>query len=121
VNLSNDGWFGDSAEQWQHLANAVFRAVENGLPLVRCSNNGVTGWIDAHGRIREILRDRSGSEYAAGALTVEIPLRTTTEKIVPTFYQQHGDWFAWSCVFIALIALALNHRKSRAEKIIESN
>ena len=121
VNLSNDGWFGDSAEQWQHLANAVFRAVENGLPLVRCSNNGVTGWIDTHGRIREILRDRSGSEYAAGALTVEIPLRATTEKIAPTFYQQHGDWFAWSCVFITLVALALNRRKPRAEKIIESN
>ena len=46
VNLTNDGWFGDSAEQWQHMASAVFRAVENGVPLVRCCNNGVTCWID---------------------------------------------------------------------------
>jgi apolipoprotein N-acyltransferase len=104
LNLSNDGWFGESAEQRQHLANAVFRAVENGRPLVRCSNNGVTGWVDAHGRLREFLRDQAGSEYTAGALTVEIPLRATTEKSSPTFYQRHGDWFAWSCVVIALAA-----------------
>ena len=114
VNLSNDGWFGESAEQRQHLANAVFRAVENGLPLVRCSNNGVTGWIDAHGRLKEFLRDNSGSEYAAGALTVEIPLRATTGKITPTFYQRHGNGFAWSCVVITLVTLAGNRRKPRA-------
>ena len=111
VNLSNDGWFGESAEQRQHLANAVFRAVENGLPLVRCSNNGVTGWIDAHGRLKEFLRDNSGSEYAAGALTVEIPLRATTGKITPTFYQRHGNWFAWSCVVITLAKCFTRRKK----------
>ena len=105
VNLSNDGWFGESAEQRQHLANAVFRAVENGLPLIRCSNNGVTGWIDAHGRLRETLRDPAGGEYAAGVLTVEIPLRPTTEKATTTFYQRHGDWFAWSCAAVLLVSL----------------
>ena len=66
VNLTNDGWFGQSAEQWQHMAGAVFRAVENGVPLVRCCNNGVTCWIDAHGRVREIFRDKSGSVYGVG-------------------------------------------------------
>ena len=113
LNLSNDGWFGESAEQRQHLANAVFRAVENGLPLVRCSNNGVTGWIDAHGRMRETLRDQAGSEYAAGALTVEIPLRATTEKSTQTFYQRHGNWFAWSCVALALMARVARRKNSK--------
>ncbi len=112
VNLSNDGWFGESAEQRQHLANAVFRAVENGLPLVRCSNNGVTGWIDAHGRIKEFLRDNSGSEYTAGALTLEIPLRASTEKVAPTFYQQHGNWFAWSCAAVTLISLLMRRKNA---------
>ncbi len=121
VNLSNDGWFGESAEQWQHLANAVFRAVENGRPLVRCSNNGVTGWLDAHGRLQEMLRDPGGSEYAAGALTVKIPLRPGGDMPAPTFYQRHGDWFAWSCVAIALIAFAAHHQPSRAGKINEPN
>src|SRR5438128_10831173 len=49
VNLTNNGWFGESAAQWQHAANAAFRAVENGLPLVRCTNNGLTCWVDAQG------------------------------------------------------------------------
>jgi apolipoprotein N-acyltransferase len=110
VNLTNDGWFGQSAEQWQHMAGAVFRAVENGVPLVRCCNNGVTCWIDAHGRVREIFRDNTGSVYGAGALTIDLPL----EKHAPTFYNRHGDWFGWGCVGFALIALA---RKCKARGI----
>ncbi|HEY2329435.1 MAG TPA: apolipoprotein N-acyltransferase [Verrucomicrobiae bacterium] len=110
VNLTNDGWFGDSAEQWQHLANSVFRAVENGLPLIRCANNGVTGWVDEHGRVNQIFRTAPGSEYGSGALRMEIPLRATAEKSAPTFYQRHGNWFGWSCVAVVLAALAANRR-----------
>ena len=100
VNLTNDGWFRQSAEQWQHMANAVFRAVENGLPLVRCANNGITCWIDAQGRVREILKDNSGSVYGVGAMTVEIPVGGPH---APTFYNRHGDWFGWSCVVWAVL------------------
>ena len=105
VNLTNDGWFGESAEQWQHLANAVFRAVENGLPLLRCANNGVTCLIDGHGRIEKVFRDAHGSEYGSGAFTVEIPLPATAEKSAPTFYNRHGDWFGWSCVVLTSLSL----------------
>jgi apolipoprotein N-acyltransferase len=104
VNLTNDGWFGQSAEQWQHMAGSVFRAVENGVPLVRCCNNGVTCWIDATGRVREMFRDNSGSVYGMGALTIDLPL----QKHAPTFYNRHGDWFGWGCVGFAAIALAMN-------------
>jgi len=107
VNLTNDGWFGDSAEQWQHLANAVFRTVENGIPLVRCANNGVTCWIDAKGRVRDIFKDQSGSIYGAGALTIELPL----QHHAPTFYNRHGDWFGWGCVGVATLALMLRKRQ----------
>jgi apolipoprotein N-acyltransferase len=107
VNLTNDGWFGQSAEQWQHMAGAVFRAVENGVPLVRCCNNGVTCWIDAHGRVREIFRDKTGSVYGEGALTIDLPL----EKHSPTFYNRHGDWFGWGCLGFAAFALALKIRR----------
>jgi apolipoprotein N-acyltransferase len=104
VNITNDGWFGNSAAQWQHAATAVFRAVENGLPLVRCSNNGLTCWIDANGRMREIFRDANGSVYGAGFATWTIPLSPREER-VRTFYNQHGDWFGWACVaFAALLA-----------------
>ena len=101
VNLTNDGWFGDSAEQWQHAACGVFRAVENGVPLVRCCNNGVTCWIDATGRMREILKDQNGSVYGIGAMTIEVPL----QNHAPTFYNRHGDRFGWGCVILASVLL----------------
>jgi apolipoprotein N-acyltransferase len=114
VNLTNDGWFGDGAEQWQHLANSVFRAVENDLPLVRCCNNGITGWVDEHGRVREIFRTADGSEYGPGTLLMKIPLRPATEKSAPTFYQRHGNWFAWNCVAF-VFAMFISRRKKCKE------
>jgi apolipoprotein N-acyltransferase len=106
VNLTNDGWFGNSAEQWQHLANAVFRCVENGLPLLRCANNGVTGFIDAHGRVQTVFRDGKNSEYGVGVLRVELPLPASAEKSGATFYHRHGDWFGWGCVGLTAILVA---------------
>ncbi len=113
VNLTNDGWFGESAEQRQHLANAVFRAVENGLPLLRCANNGVTCLIDGRGRVTNTFRDSQNSEYGQGALTVRIPLLESAEKSAPTFYNRHGDWFGWSCVGITLAWLGRNFIRRR--------
>jgi apolipoprotein N-acyltransferase len=103
VNLTNDGWFGDSAEQWQHMANSIFRCVENNVPLVRCCNNGVTCWIDASGRVREIFRDKTGSVYGAGAMTIDLPVQNHAQ----TFYNRHGDWFGWMCVGIASVLLVI--------------
>jgi apolipoprotein N-acyltransferase len=103
VNLTNDGWFGDSAAPWQHMANAVFRAVENNLPLIRCANNGVTCWIDAHGRVREIFKDQTGSVYGMGAMTVDVPMSQAGAGRAPTFYHRHGDWFGWACVVVAVL------------------
>jgi apolipoprotein N-acyltransferase len=107
VNLTNDGWFGEGAAQWQQTAAAVFRAVENGLPLVRSSNNGLTCWVDANGRLREIFRDNTGSVYGAGAMTIKLPLSQPGEKRAPTFYNQHGDWFGWSCVGVTGILFGI--------------
>jgi len=103
VNLTNDGWFQESAEQRQHLANAVFRTVENDLPLLRCANNGVTCFINRHGRIETVFCDPQHSEYGPGALTLDIPL--PDQKPAPTFYHRHGDWFGWSCVALAGLLL----------------
>jgi apolipoprotein N-acyltransferase len=103
VNLTNDGWFGDSAAQWQHMATAVFRAVENNLPLLRCANNGVTCWIDADGRVRDIFKDRTGSVYGVGTMTVDVPVTQAGAGRVPTFYHRHGDWFGWGCVVVAAL------------------
>ena len=104
VNVTNDGWFGQSAEQWQHMANAVFRTVENGVPLVRCSNNGLTCWIDSNGRC-EIFKDKTGSVYGVGSMTIELPLSQSAENRTATFYNRHGDWFGWACVAVAALVL----------------
>jgi apolipoprotein N-acyltransferase len=101
VDITNDGWFSESAAQWQHAANASFRAVENGLPLVRCANNGLTCWVDACGRMRGVPAGMASDIYGAGFKTISIPLLAPGEKRESTFYHQHGDWFGWACVLIS--------------------
>lgn len=105
VNLTNDGWFGNGAAQWQQACSALFRAVENRVPLLRCSNNGLTCWVDALGRFRDIFRDEHGSVYGAGTMTVQIPVLAPGQKRTQTFYRSHGDWFGWSCVGLGAVWL----------------
>src|SRR6185436_12072687 len=97
LNLTNNGWFGDSAAQWQHAANAIFRAVENGLPLVRCTNNGLSCWIDAQGNLHDVYFQGTKDVYGAGFKVVRIPLLSGGQKGEPTFYRRHGDFFGWGC------------------------
>ncbi|MCX8108813.1 MAG: apolipoprotein N-acyltransferase, partial [Verrucomicrobiae bacterium] len=102
LNLTNDAWFGESAAQWQHAVNAAFRAVENGLPLVRCTNNGLTCWIDACGRLRNVGFASQSDVYAPGFKTVRVPLLSNGERRALTFYTKHGDVFGWVCVLLAI-------------------
>jgi apolipoprotein N-acyltransferase len=108
VNLTNDGWFGKAAG-WQQAATAVFRAVENGVPLVRCTNDGLTCWIDAQGRLKEILAV-AGKVDAAGFMRAQIPLRSDGQR-AGTFYNLHGDWFGWSCCGMSLCLCAATIRR----------
>jgi apolipoprotein N-acyltransferase len=103
VNLTNNGWFGEGAAQWQHGATSVFRAVENRITLVRCSNNGLTCWVDKFGRIRQVFRDAAGSEYGPGFMLCEIPLLGVDELREPTPYHRHGDRFGWTCVLLTVL------------------
>jgi apolipoprotein N-acyltransferase len=103
LNLTNNGWFGESAAQWQHAANALFRAVENGLPLVRCGNNGLTCWIrknGAFGPIREVAVEGADAVYGRAYKVADIPLQSRAARRTPTFYTRHGDWFGWGCVLL---------------------
>lgn len=113
LNLTNNGWFGESAAQWQHAANAVFRAIENGLPLVRCANNGLTAWVDPCGRLRDVGFARSDDIYSAGFKTVRVPLPPPHTTRALTAYRRYGDRFGWGCTALTLLLLARRWARPR--------
>lgn len=112
LNITNDGWFGDSSAQWLHLVNALFRAVELHLPLVRCCNNGITCWIDASGKLHNVYFPDSKNVYEAGFKLIDVPLASSTSGYHPTFYRQYGDVFGWSWV-VVVVALVLRQLMAR--------
>jgi apolipoprotein N-acyltransferase len=114
VNITNDGWFGEGAAQWQQAAAATFRTVENGVPLIRCANTGITCWIDANGRWVQNFTDKNGSVYGVGFMIATIPL---PDKHPQTFYNLHGDCFGWACAALAIATLLLTGSvRGRASK-----
>jgi apolipoprotein N-acyltransferase len=113
LELTNNGWFGESGAQWQHCASAVLRAVENGVPFVRCTNNGITCWIDEFGRIGDLFSEGAGQVYGAGFLRTTVPLRTDGAPRELTWYHEHGDTFGWSCVLVAVGGVAQAGRRRK--------
>jgi len=97
ANLSNDGYFGDSAAREQHLFLVRMRAAENRRWILRSTNNGITASIDPAGRIARTLNDK---QVTSGRLLFSFNKDAT-------LYTQYGDWFAWTCTGLALILLGL--------------
>lgn len=107
VNVTNDGWFAQSAAAAQHFANAKFRAIELRRPMIRCANTGVSGVISTTGHA-QILADENGNHFTRGFLlaTAKVPLQPTT-----TLYQLWGDWPVAIAALLSLIAAVLLGRK----------
>jgi apolipoprotein N-acyltransferase len=103
VNVTNDGWFLRSAGSRQHVASAVFRCIETRLPMVRAANTGVTCFINEFGNITQMLVDENGSPFTEGALTGQVAIVANPE---PTFYVQHGEVVAYTCVAVSVLTLA---------------
>jgi apolipoprotein N-acyltransferase len=111
VNLTNNGWFGESAAQWQHAATAVFRAVENRIPLVRCANNGLTCWVDSTGAMHDVRFEGSTDIYKAGFKIVNVPVLAAGETRSLSLYTRYGDVFGWTCVTLIALNLLWNYVK----------
>jgi apolipoprotein N-acyltransferase len=94
VNVSDDSWFGPWAGPLQHLLIAQTRAIEEGLPIVRATNSGISAVIDPFGRIRTKLElDRMG--------TIDAPLPA---RIEPTFYARAGKYSFWFLLLLCCTA-----------------
>ncbi len=90
LNVSNDAWYGRSAGPYQHFAMSRTRAVEEGLPLVRVANNGITGVVDAKGRVLAHT-----SLDAVGYAEIALP---AAGRATP--YSYLGDW-----IFLAMLVV----------------
>ena len=95
VNLSDDGWYGDTSAPWEHLDMARMRAIENRRWLLRDTNTGLTGSIDPDGRIVAQM-----PRHIRGA--VEVPFAYRHEI---TTYTRWGDWVGWLCSLVIVSVL----------------
>ena len=100
LNLTNDGWFGQTSGPHQHFAQARLRAIEEGLPLVRVANTGISAVTDGHGRVRGLLP--LGEE---GVLDASLPVALTA-----TPYARFGDLLILP-LFAAFLALGVTRRR----------
>jgi apolipoprotein N-acyltransferase len=89
VNISNDGWFRDSAELDQMLVMARFRAIENRMHVVRATNTGISAFIEPTGRIQDMIAGRE----VEGTLTAKVKVTS-----VSSLFRHWGNWIAWLAV-----------------------
>ena len=102
VQVTNDAWFGNFSGPYQHLAQVRMRAIEQGLPIARAANTGVSAIVDAKGRI---LAESPLNERAV--LDFELPVADQ-----PSFYSRAGNWTAWSGLILLIIAACAPLRRS---------
>jgi apolipoprotein N-acyltransferase len=111
VNITNDAWFGRTWEPYQHLALAVFRAVENRLELVRAVNTGVSAHVDAAGRVlahTESVDPAETPHEAPSTLLVDLAMLDGGG-----LYRHVGDLFGFGCA-LALVALVVRQRPRKS-------
>ncbi len=107
ITVTNDAWFGRTSAPYQHFSMAVFRAIENRVPVARSANTGISGFIDSRGRIL-----KESDIFVQASLTGKL-----TAGSEQSFYTRHGDIFAYVCLFLTFIMVLLGmSRKSPKNK-----
>jgi apolipoprotein N-acyltransferase len=100
LNVTNDGWYGKSAGPYQHFAQSRFRSIEQGLPLVRSANTGISGIIDPFGRVIA-----SQDLMEQGLIVSKLP-----NPRPPTFYSKHGNSI-FLILMLSLLSLLLFYKR----------
>jgi len=104
VNITNDAWFKDTKEPFLHLQSSVFRTIENRRSLIRSANTGVSCYIDAKGRIIDLVKGpREKTTYVTGYSLANVGLFSGQ-----TFYSKFGDVFTYMCIGCILFCALLN-------------
>jgi apolipoprotein N-acyltransferase len=104
VNISDDGWYGDTSAAWEHLNMVRMRAIENHRWVLRATNTGVTAAIDPYGRV-----------VMAAPRHIRTSLRVGFDyEHDVTFYSAHGDLFAYFCALVTTAGLGLSFMRRRA-------
>ena len=96
INISNDGWYGDTSAAWQHLNMVRMRAIENHRWILRATNTGVTAAINPYGRVTA-----AAPRHQRTSIRVHFGYENDL-----TFYARYGDLFAYACAFITTLAFA---------------
>jgi apolipoprotein N-acyltransferase len=109
VNLTNDSWFGQSSEPYQHAYLASFRAIELRRTLVRATNTGISCIVDPRGRVTT-----HGGLFRVETLVGPAPLLEGR-----TLYARLGDWPAWLALAWALVLVGLAVRGARRRRAEE--
>ena len=104
VNISNDGWYGDTSAAWQHLNMVRMRAIENHRWILRATNTGVTAAINPYGRV---------TAAAPRHQRTSIRVHFAYEHDL-TFYAAHGDLFAYACAIITTLVLVFSLQRKLA-------
>jgi len=101
INITNDAWFGDTSEPYQHAQASVFRAVELRRAVIRAANTGLSCFINPKGEIIASVKDKVGKEiFVSGYKTAAIPLVKTR-----SIYTHYGDWLVALCLLFVLTPL----------------
>lgn len=103
LNVTNDAWFGHTPGPYQHFAQARLRTVEEGLPLVRAANTGISAVVDPYGRVVNSL-----ALGAEGAMDSDLPV-----AIAPPFNARFGMFVLTAMLLICLMASIAHHRRFR--------
>ena len=112
LNLTNDAWFGQTAGPHQHFASAILRAVEEGLPLVRAANTGISGIVDPYGRV--VSRLEIGTRGV-----IDSPLPSPVQNL--TLFAQFGNKIPILVIFLMLLVAFVLKNLHRREDNINAN
>ncbi len=99
IEMTNDGYLGPTPVLRQHLANAIFRAVETNRPVLRVTNVGITAYINERGEVLD-----PASPYSEDTRVWSVSKSDGGQ----TFYVKYGDWFAWLCSMVTIGVFAFS-------------